>query len=69
LYLTTCFVAAHYLHMPWLMKNKKTVPVWVSVEEVALDVDAAVVVKTPADIKTVVFVLVVVFDREGEDWV
>lgn len=47
-------------------------PVWVSVEEVALDVDAAVVVKTPADIKTVVFVVlvvVVVFDREGEDWV
>jgi len=49
------------------------VPVWVSVEEIALDVDAAVVVvKTPADIKTVVFVVlvvVVVFDREGEDWV
>ena len=49
-------------------------PVWVSVEEIALDVDAAVVVKTPADIKTVVFVVlvvvvVVVFDREGEDWV
>ncbi len=41
-------------------------PVWVSVEEVALDVDAAVV-KTPADIKTVV--VVVAFDREGKDWV
>jgi hypothetical protein len=46
--------------------------VWVSVEEVALDVDATVIVKTPADIKTVVFdlvVVVVVFNREGEDWV
>ncbi len=44
-------------------------PVWVSVEEIALDVDAAVVVKTPADIKTVLVVVVIVFDREGEDWV
>ncbi len=41
-------------------------PVWVSVKEVALDVDA-VVVKTTADIKTVVVVVVV--GREGEGWV
>ncbi len=34
---------------------------WVSVEEVALDVDAAVV-KTPANIKTVVV------GREGKSW-